>query len=120
MGMCAAQEGRVRTGKRATSMVGKGQSVYGAHLGWIASFLEPCLWRLMSEDGRSLGLCCVHVDDFLVALDRIKNETRQHFDAPKQQFQLGSWEDADFTICGVHFRQDFVHNQWGRNSLGRA
>ena len=58
-----------------------------AHLGWIASSLEPCLWRLMSKDGRILGLCCVHVNDLLVAIDESKSETRQHFDALKRQFQ---------------------------------
>ena len=66
----------------------------------------------MSKDGRTLGLCFAHVDDVLVALDDSKSETRQHCDALKRQFQWISWEDADFTISGVHFRQDFVDNRW--------
>ena len=49
-----------------------------------------------------------HVDGFVVALDESKSQTRQHRDALKRQFQWSSWEDADFTICGVQFRQYFV------------
>ena len=41
----------------------------------------------MSKDGRKLGLCCVQVDDSFEALDESKGETRQHFDALKQEFQ---------------------------------
>ena len=33
-----------------------------------AASVEPCLWRLVTEDGRMLGLCGVQVDRFLVAL----------------------------------------------------
>ena len=84
----------------------EGQSLISAGL--------PLPWPLeiLSKDGRTLGLCFAHVDDVLVALDDSKSETRQHCDALKQQFQWISWEDADFTISGVHFRQDFVHNRW--------
>ena len=44
----------------------------------------------LSKDGRILGLCCVHADDFLVALDESKSEHQQHSEALKQQFQRGS------------------------------
>ena len=40
------------------------------------SSLEPCLWRPMSKERRILGFCCVHVDDFLLALDESKSETQ--------------------------------------------
>ena len=48
-----------------------------------------------------------------MALEESKSETQQHFETLKQQFQWVSWEDADFTTCGVHFRQDSVHGRLG-------
>ena len=71
----------------------------------------------MSKDGRILNICVVHVDDFLVVLDESRMETEKHFEGLKQQFRCTSWEDADFVICEAHFRQDFVHNQWGESRL---
>ena len=82
-----------------------------AHLGWIASSL-PLLIHEQRRTNPGPLLCFAHVDDVLVALNDSKSETRQHCDALKRQFQWISWEDADFTISGVHFRQDFVHNRW--------
>ena len=55
----------------------------------------------MSEDGRRWGLCCVHVDDFLVALDKSESETRQHFDALKQQFQREEGREVMRTLPSV-------------------
>ena len=48
----------------------------------------------------------VLMDELLVALHECESGTGQHIDALKQQFQWGSWEDVDFTICGVHVHQD--------------
>ena len=59
----------------------------------------------MSENGRIWGFRCGHVDDFFCR--ESKSETQQLFKTLKQQIQWGSWEDADVTICGVHFRQHF-------------
>ena len=87
------------------------------HLGWFAASLEPCLWMLMSEDGRISGLCCPHVYDFMVALEERESETQQHFETLKQQFLWGSWEDADFILCGVHFCEDLMHDRWGEIRL---
>ena len=84
------------------------------HLGWVARSHEPCLWKLMSKDGRILGLCDVHVDDFLVAFDESKMATRKHFDDLKPQSIWGSWEDVNLSSVECAFVTTFAHNQWVR------
>ena len=39
-----------------------------AELGWIASSIEPCMWKLLDETGSIIDLAIVHIDDFLIAL----------------------------------------------------
>ena len=55
-------------------------------------------------------LLCPRRRFFLAVLDESKSETRPHRDALEQQFQWTSWEESDFAIRGVHYRQDVVHN----------
>ena len=82
-----------------------------ARLGWIASSLEPGLWSLMSKHGRILALCCVHVDGFFwphMTRARVKlDRTVTHWNNSSGG-QHG--KTVTSSICGVHYRQNLVHN----------
>ena len=83
--VCAAWKGRVQTPRAWWATVNQVM----AHLGWIASSLGTLSLKGHEQRRTNFGLCCIHIDNFLVALDEGKR-TRQHFDALKQQFQWGS------------------------------
>ena len=85
-----------------------------ARLGWIATSLEPRLWSLMSKYGRILGLLLCsrrrvfwpHLMRGRVKLDR----TVTHWN--NSSASGTSWENNDFTFCGVHYCQNLVQNWW--------
>ena len=93
-------------------MVGEGQSGDGSSR--LDSLLSGTLPLEYHEQTRkNLGpLLCSRGRFFLAAFDESKSETRPHCEALEQQFQWTSWENSDFTICGVHYRQNLVHKWW--------
>ena len=77
-----------------------------AKLGWVASELEPCLWRLENPDGSLAGLIIVHVDDFLIG----GNHENPHFQAARSAleklYRWQPWEAGTFDQCGVRVVQN--------------
>ncbi len=82
-------------------------------LGWTASSIEPCLWKMMDTNGQVIALCTVHVDDFLIAIKDDK-QGKDILDALKAKYTWGSWEDQDFVMCGVRVRQLWQNGAWGQ------
>lgn len=70
-------------------------------LGWNESSIEPCVWKLVDPHGQVVGLCVVHVDDFLIGLDEQSVYAKNKLQELKGLYQWGSWEDKDFQVCGV-------------------
>lgn len=86
-------------------------------LGWVESSIEPCLWKLVDPHGQLVGLCVVHVDDFLIGLDEQSVYAKNKLQELRGLYQWGSWED--YQMCGVRLRQLYAGGQWGNVLLER-
>ena len=67
-----------------------------AKLGWVASELEPCLWRLENPDGSLAGLIIVHVDDFLIGGNRENPHFQAARSALEKLYRWQPWEAGTF------------------------
>ena len=74
--------------------------------GWERSKLEPCVWRLFSDEGKLIGLIGCHVDDILTG-----GESEHYYEkirTLKNSFPFGSWQNAQeehITFCGCEIHQ---------------
>ena len=108
--MYAAQEGCVRSGKRATRMVGEGKLGYGSSR---LDRLFPGTQSVEAHEQRRSNFAVSAVFTSTTFWWHFKLD----FDTLERQFQKGIMDNADFTICGLRVRQYFVHNQWGEIRL---
>lgn len=72
------------------------QSVTQAMLeaGFSRMATEPCAWRLMSPDGRVIGLAVAHVDDFLFTGDEEEPLYRNALAYLHEKFTWTPWEEG--------------------------
>jgi hypothetical protein len=76
--------------------------------GWIQSTLEPCVWRLFSEN-ELVGLLGIHVDDIVTSGEGKLYESK--INNLRNAFPFGSWkhvgdEKAVFCGCELHQTKD--------------
>lgn len=50
-------------------------------------------WKLVDPHGSLVGLCVVHVDDFLIGLDEQSVYAQGKLQELKELYKWGSWED---------------------------
>ncbi len=77
--------------------------------GWRVNCTEPSSWSLFNKQGRLIGICCAHVDDFLMAGDRKSQEFLDAVHHVKGLYDCSEWESRDFTQTGTHVVQ---HADW--------
>ncbi len=73
--------------------------------GWRVNCTEPSSWSLFNKQGRLIGICCAHVDDFLMAGDRKSQEFLDAVRHVKGLYDWSEWESRDFTWTGTHVVQ---------------
>jgi hypothetical protein len=88
-------------------------------LSWTGSSIEPCAYTLRSHEGILIGLCVIHINDFLLALDDDHPETVPALVCVKSEV-WGFWEDKEFVICGTRCRLNWHKGCWGDTHLDQA
>ena len=65
--------------------------------GWRVNCTEPSSWSLFNKQGRLIGICRAHVDDFLMAGGRKSQEFLDAVRRVKGLYDWSEWESRDFT-----------------------
>ncbi len=73
--------------------------------GWRANVCEPCSWSFFDGHGRLVGICCAHVDDFLLAGDEKSEDYLVAERHVKDLDEWSEWESRHFLQTGVRVTQ---------------
>ena len=73
-------------------------------IGFVRCVSDPCCFKYV-QDGRLIGLISGHVDDFLFSGSQHCPIWKSLCDKIKQRFKWGTWEEDEFTQCGVFVKQ---------------
>ena len=66
---------------------------------------DPCLWRVIAEDGSVLGVLGIHVDDILMAGNENEKQWVEFLHRLHGSYQWAPWETDQFTHCGLGLQQ---------------
>ena len=74
-------------------------------LGYRRLKMEPCCWVYTEASGAVNSIIHGHVDDFMFGGDPQCDIHRGLMEKIRQKYNWGTWEEAEFTQCGIHVRQ---------------
>ena len=72
--------------------------------GWHQLLSDRCTFILM-EEGKIVGVCGIHVDDFLIGGDRTNQRFLKAEADLQQAYRWGKWQHRDFTFAGCDLKQ---------------
>ena len=75
------------------------------NLGAEVCVTDPCLWRVIAEDGAVVGVLGIHVDDILMAGNEQEKKWVEFLHRLHGSYQWAPWETDQFTHCGLGLQQ---------------
>lgn len=75
------------------------------HHGWKPLLSDRCVHILQDESGRVVGLCGLHVDDFIVTGDHGSPVFVEADRKLKAAYRRGKWQEKEFTFAGCDLVQ---------------
>ncbi|CAE7347134.1 RE1 [Symbiodinium sp. KB8] len=75
------------------------------NLGAEVCVTDPCLWRVIAENGDVVGVLGIHVDDILMAGNEQEKQWVEFLHRLHGSYQWAPWETDQFTHCGLGLQQ---------------
>eukprot|EP00439_Symbiodinium_sp_Y106_P036519 s8678_g4.t1 len=66
---------------------------------------DPCVWCVLDEKGRTVGVLGSYVDDFLMAGNPSSGAWVRFLKSFQESYSWSPWEWQDFDFCGLHVTQ---------------